>query len=143
MVRVLRLTVVTGPHKGRRFCFCGASECQLGRAFDCLVDFAGARRDMLISRHHCRLELQPPVIRVHDLGSSNGTYINGQPVAGTAEAGDGDLITVGGTTLRVDMVDCPHAASECGAFGWDGAKVKKDCSLPCEPGKSCESEGAT
>src|SRR5436305_14095982 len=103
MVAAIRLTVLTGPHKNRRFCFCGPTRCQLGRALDCFVRFSGAERDQLISRHHCQLEIDPPSIRIADLGSANGTYINGKEVEPnlkelTEKLGcvldQGDLITV-------------------------------------------------
>ncbi len=147
MVTAVRLTVVTGPHKGRRFCFCGPTRCQAGRALDCFVDFSGTERDQLISRYHCQLEIDPPLIQISDLGSRNGTYINGKPVAGNLKeffdlpnqetAGcmlkHGDVITMGGTTLAVDVVDCPHAGMESeGKPGWEGGETAmKDCTLPC------------
>src|SRR5260370_40559141 len=80
MVTAVRLTVVTGPHKNRRFCFCGPTRCQVGRALDCFVQFSGTERDHLISRYHCQLNVDPPCIRVEDLGSKNRTYVNGRAV---------------------------------------------------------------
>jgi pSer/pThr/pTyr-binding forkhead associated (FHA) protein len=80
MLTTVRLTVQTGPHKDKKFCFCGASKCFIGRAPDCFVQLAGAARDRTISRHHCELAIDPPSIRIKDLGSRNGTYINGKPV---------------------------------------------------------------
>src|SRR5258707_12813601 len=126
MVTAVRLTVLTGPHKNRRFCFCGPTRCQVGRALDCFVEFSGTQRDQLISRYHWQLDIDPPLIQVGDLGSTNGTYINGKKVApnprekaflrNSETAGlvvnDGELLTIGGTTLRVDVVDCPHAGKD-------------------------------
>lgn len=142
MVTAIRLTVLTGPHKNRRFCFCGPTRCQVGRALDCFVQFSGTERDELISRHHCRLDIDPPSIQVRDLGSTNGTYINGKEVdSGLKELSEkagctvnhGDLLTAGGTTLRVDILDCPHAGNESeGKSIWaTGETAKKDCPLPC------------
>jgi eukaryotic-like serine/threonine-protein kinase len=123
MTTAVRLTVLTGPHKNRRFSFAGPTQCQVGRGLDCLVRLAGTERDKLISRHHCQLDIKPPHIEVRDLGSRNGTYINGKPVTSgpkqvpsspTAETpaavvSNGDLLTIGGTTLRVDIVEVAHA----------------------------------
>jgi predicted component of type VI protein secretion system len=118
MATAVRLMVLTGPHKDRTFCFCGPNRCQVGRALDCFVRLSGAERDQLISRHHCQLDIDPPAVRVRDLGSSNGTFLNGKEVKTGPKAqpeivgvvvNDGDLLTVGGTTLRVEVVDCPHA----------------------------------
>lgn len=139
----VRLTVLTGPHKNRRFCFCGPTRCQVGRDLDCFIQLSGTERDKLISRRHCRLAIDPPAIQVEDLRSSNGTYINGKKVvprpmetvgetAGFAVS-HGDVLTVGGTTLRVEVVDCPHASSEpAGASIWEaGETAKKDCPQRC------------
>jgi eukaryotic-like serine/threonine-protein kinase len=142
MVTAVRLTVLTGPHKNRRFCFRGPTRCQIGRALDCFVQLSGSERDQLISRHHCQLEIDPPSVQVQDLGSANGTYVNGQKVdsawtdlsemAGRVVS-DGELLTVGGTTLRVDVLDCPHAGHGSGVKSiWAATeKARKDCPLPC------------
>ena len=142
MVTAVRFTVLTGPHKGRRFCFCGPNRCQVGRALDCFIQLSGTERDQLISRHHCQLDIDPPSVRLRDLGSTNGTYVNGRKVESSlAEPSEkvgcivngGDLLTVGGTTLRADMVDCPGSANEPeGKPIWAaGETAKKDCLLPC------------
>jgi len=147
MATAIKLTVLTGPHKDRRFCFCRPIRCQVGRALDCFVQLAGTERDQLISRHHCQLDVHPPVIQVEDLGSSNGTYINGkkvepkpkgQPVPPSSEpAGleltDGDLLTIGGTSFWVEIVDCPHVGNNLeGQPAWEGGQPAiRDCSLPC------------
>jgi pSer/pThr/pTyr-binding forkhead associated (FHA) protein len=109
---------------------------------DCFVQFSGAERDALISRHHCHLDIDPPSIQVRDLGSINGTYVNGTEVdSGLNELSQqvgsvinhGDLLTVGGTTLSVDIVDCPHAGNviEGNSVWAAGETAKKDCTLPC------------
>jgi pSer/pThr/pTyr-binding forkhead associated (FHA) protein len=51
-----------------------------GRGEDCAVRLAGAFEDCLVSRHHCALDIQPPQVRVRDLGSRNGTFLNGQRI---------------------------------------------------------------
>jgi hypothetical protein len=141
MAIAVRLTVLTGPHKKRRFCFCGPTRCQMGRALDCFVQLSGTERDQLISRHHCQLDIDPPAVKVLDLVSRNGTYINGKKVDSTLKelpeedcvANDGDLLTLGGTTLRVEIVDCPHTRDTPGGkpIGEAGEEAKKDCSLSC------------
>jgi pSer/pThr/pTyr-binding forkhead associated (FHA) protein len=105
------------------------------------VQFSGTERDKLISRYHCQLEIDPPSIQLADLGSRNGTYLNGRPVERNLPSpekpgslvNDGDVITMGGTTMQVQIVDCPHAGYEAeGKPSWEGGEtVKKDCPLPC------------
>ena len=142
MATAVRLTMLTGPHKNRRFCFCGPNWCQVGRAPDCFIQLSGTERDQLISRHHCQLDIDPPSIQVRDLRSTNGTYVNGRKVESNLEessekvgvvVNSGDLLTIGGTTVRVDIVDCPHEGNELeGKSIWKaGETAKKDCPLPC------------
>jgi hypothetical protein len=147
MATTVRLTVLTGPHKNRKFCFCGPTRCQVGRALDCFVQLSGTERDQFISRHHCQLDIDLPLVQIGDLGSSNGTYINGKKLdpipkefavlPGSQTVGsvvkDGDLITIGGTTVRVDVVDCPHDGDEWeGKPIWEaGQTAKRVCPLPC------------
>jgi ABC transport system ATP-binding/permease protein len=52
--------------------------------------------DLLVSRHHARLEPTPYGYQVVDLRSSNRTFVNGVPVA-TAPLQEGDLLTIGRT----------------------------------------------
>jgi pSer/pThr/pTyr-binding forkhead associated (FHA) protein len=80
------LTVVAGPHAGKRFVFTGPTRCLAGRGEDCAVRLSGSLVDSLLSRHHCELSVNPPHVRVRDLGSSNGTFLNGRWIGG----GDAD-----------------------------------------------------
>jgi pSer/pThr/pTyr-binding forkhead associated (FHA) protein len=105
---------------------------------------------MLISRCHCRLDIDPPNIQVRDLNSSNGTFINGERVdpvdpgpkaitdqaeedSSNAVVKDGDFLTVGGTTLRVDIVDCPPPGTNVPEEAiWNEEEVaKKNCPFSC------------
>jgi hypothetical protein len=70
----------------------------VGRALGCFLVI----RDPLVSREHLRLQVGSQVI-LEDLGSQNGTWVNGQQIEGRRVLVDGDQITVGGRsfTLRV------------------------------------------
>ncbi|TMB83215.1 MAG: DUF2662 domain-containing protein [Chloroflexi bacterium] len=67
----------------------------IGRASDndVIVD------DPMVSRHHCQLKLQHGAYGFVDLGSRNGSMVNGQPVQEVA-LGPGDVIQVGSTTIE-------------------------------------------
>src|ERR1700737_1164038 len=123
MSPMVKVTVITGPHRGKKFCLRGPLCGTVGRAPDCFVQLSGTERDWVISRHHCKLEVAGPSIRVKDLGSSHGTYINGaqvragsppdretagcpEPDGPAATLQDGDILTVAGTSLKVEVVDC-------------------------------------
>jgi serine/threonine-protein kinase len=58
--------------------------------------------DRYFSRIHFLVEVNPPHCRLMDMGSRNGTYVNGQKVK-TANLQDGDQIKGGHTILRVSV----------------------------------------
>jgi predicted component of type VI protein secretion system len=62
----------------------------IGRREDC--DFRIPLGD--ISRKHCRLIKEENVLKIEDLGSSNGTYINGKRIH-EAELAPGDTVQIG------------------------------------------------
>lgn len=76
----------------------GGSLISIGRASDndVIVD------DPLVSRHHCQLKLQHGAYSLADLGSRNGSYVNGQPVSEIA-LGPGDLIRIGDTEIEFQV----------------------------------------
>jgi diguanylate cyclase (GGDEF)-like protein len=87
------LVVIHGDPLGKRVSL--ATALVIGRAPG--TGFQIAHRS--VSRHHCRFWLEDGVFRVRDLGSTNRTFVNQQPVV-EAILQDGDLITVGETILK-------------------------------------------
>lgn len=60
--------------------------------------------DLQVSRHHAEFTATPDGrFQIRDLGSHNGTYVNGQPVAnsGTVVIGPNDIVGVGHSTFRI------------------------------------------
>lgn len=56
----------------------------------------------LVSRVHCRVTAsETDTLAVEDLGSTNGTYVNGRRIDGPAPLMVGDTLTVGRVTLTV------------------------------------------
>lgn len=58
--------------------------------------------DPYASAEHAVLTFRGRAWYVEDLASTNGTYVNGTPVAGIAEIGFGDVLAVGEIRLRLD-----------------------------------------
>ena len=54
--------------------------------------------DEAVGRNHCVLQLNEGTITVHDLGSANGTFINGNRLTGK-ELTSQDTVTIGGTKM--------------------------------------------
>ena len=95
----VNLKVTAGPYKGRIFSFAQHDSFLIGRnpeAHLCLPD------DRFFSRNHCLLEMNPPHSFLRDLGSTNGTFLNGQRVK-DASLKNGDLIQCGETILVVEV----------------------------------------
>lgn len=57
--------------------------------------------DVLASRNHAIVRRVDNQITVEDLGSLNGTFLNGERVAGIAKASPGDRLTIGNTDYTV------------------------------------------
>ncbi len=120
----IQLRITEGSAKGKVFDFAAHDTFLLGRHPDCHVHLP---EDSFVSRHHFILEVCPPQACVRDLGSRNGTYVNGRKVGGrkegeTPEEGarraypevtlkHGDRIQVGDTALEVAVKQAIPAAA--------------------------------
>ena len=69
----------------------------LGREGDVLVD------DEEVSRRHARVRPAGDVVEIEDLGSSNGTWVNGTRISVPTKIGAGDDVRIGRTALRVEV----------------------------------------
>ena len=58
--------------------------------------------DKIVSKEHCIIERRPNGFTLRDLGSLNGTYVNGERVAGERDLRHGDDIALGQTRARYD-----------------------------------------
>ena len=86
----------------------------IGRSEDCKLQITD---DPRVSRHHCSLDVNPPHVRLRDLGGRNGTFVNGacySTKSGPTAADDGaekqnaevdlkqgDRIMIGRTVIQV------------------------------------------
>jgi pSer/pThr/pTyr-binding forkhead associated (FHA) protein len=120
----VQLHITEGIAKGKVFTFAAHDTFFLGRHPDCQMYLP---EDSFVSRHHFILEVCPPQACVRDLGSRNGTYVNGRKVGGrkegeTPEEGalraypevtlkHGDRIQVGDTALEVAVKQAAPAAA--------------------------------
>jgi Protein of unknown function (DUF3662)/FHA domain len=69
----------------------------IGRLPDCTITL----NDPNISRRHAEVHPGEPIVVV-DLGSTNGTKVNGLRISGRQVLADGDIISLGGTHLRFE-----------------------------------------
>jgi eukaryotic-like serine/threonine-protein kinase len=121
------LTITKGQLSGTQYIYEEREVCTIGRHRDCNVRLPSDADHAQVSRYHCLLDINPPFIRVRDLGSGNGTYVNGQRIGSqnksvdkSPERGadalerdlvDGDLLQIGYTAFEVKIEDTGNAAS--------------------------------
>jgi len=115
----ITLTVKNGKRAGETFEFAGRRRFIIGRGSDCELRLPNDFEFLCVSRHHCLLDMENSQIRIRDLGSRNGTCINGmeigQPVDWRLDADptgkisadshlqNGDELKIGSTVFQVDV----------------------------------------
>src|SRR5205823_12565224 len=93
------LRVLAGRYSGREFVFDQHDTFLIGRSETAHLYLP---EDKFFSRHHCLLEIAPPRCFLRDLGSTNGTFVNGRKVP-EAHLVSGDRIQGGQTVLEVEV----------------------------------------
>jgi pSer/pThr/pTyr-binding forkhead associated (FHA) protein len=91
----LSLEVVEGIGAGRMVALGGAVVVGRGRDADLVL------ADDLVSRHHARVSPHGPAAVVEDLGSRNGTFVNGEAVHGPTRLEPGDQLQLGVTLVEL------------------------------------------
>ena len=66
---------------------------------DCEVVLA----DPEVSRRHATIRAVDGGLAIEDLGSTNGTFVNGERLTGVSQLNDGDLIKMANSSLRVEI----------------------------------------
>ena len=96
--RCFRLFVIEGPDTGKRFRLDGAqpSRLLLGQSPACEIRLT----DRQVSRRHAALDLCGLRVRLNDLGSTNGTFVDGVAIVDAFLRG-GEVVRLGATALRV------------------------------------------
>jgi len=92
-------TVISGPHHGRTFQV-PRGKFIIGRETDCHMLLTSN----LVSRHHCVLLMDEWTLKIRDLGSKNGTYVNGHKIGtGVMVLLHDDAISIGDMNGLVDL----------------------------------------
>ena len=94
------LDVIEGPHQGRTFQFAEHDTFIVGRAR--YAHFHLPAKDQYFSRAHFLLEVNPPLCRLMDMASTNGTFVNDEKVS-QVDLKHNDLIQGGDTVIRVRL----------------------------------------
>jgi hypothetical protein len=95
-----RLIVVTSPALGKgEVVTLDSHALRIGRGSDNELTI---ERDEYASSHHARFEPRRDGVYVEDIGSTNGTFVNGIRLAGERRLATGDVVRIGETDLRFE-----------------------------------------
>ncbi|HMR64254.1 MAG TPA: FHA domain-containing protein [Anaerolineae bacterium] len=102
----LQVVVHAGPLAGKGFLIT-ADEVTFGRDPENTISWD----DTLVSRFHARLVRQGRELILEDLGSTNGTLINGQPVSTPRVLQPADIISIGSSIFGIKGFSAPATIS--------------------------------
>jgi S1-C subfamily serine protease len=109
------LIVLTGPAADRRLEVDAEQRFVIGRDEACNL----VLDDGKVSRRHAYLQEVDGRVEVGDLGSSNGTFVNGRRIERPVTLAAGDSLRIGASTMRIELAD--GAAATGAAVGAAGA----------------------
>ena len=95
------LRVTTGPHSGQEYRIDREDTFTVGRSSRAQFPMT---QDLVLSREHFQVDNQPPLCHLVDLGSTNGTKVNGLRV-GQVTLREGDVIAAGDSEFIVHFLE--------------------------------------
>ncbi len=101
----LALRFISGKYQGGEFPLSDGTPIIVGRSSD--LDMVLVEE--MVSRKHARIEQRGGVIHIEDMGSTNGTFVNGERIQ-KAELSLGDRVLIGTSILKVIALDTPTSA---------------------------------
>ena len=104
MTKLVVVLVVSGPLKGHKYFVKSDSKILIGRSEEANIRIG---YDDFCSRRHALLYWEGDACFVEDLDSTNGTFINDNPIRGKYELQKGDVISLGDTELLIGVENYP------------------------------------
>ena len=101
------LRFISGKYQGGEFPIAAEKQIIVGRSSD--LDMVLV--EDMVSRKHARIAMQGEQIWIEDLGSTNGTFVNGEKIK-RARLKEGDRVLIGTSILKVISGDAPRDATE-------------------------------
>ncbi|MGE3316783.1 MAG: FHA domain-containing protein [Planctomycetaceae bacterium] len=111
-----KLKVVGGKHHGKSIAV-PKGKFLIGREQDCQL----RPNSELVSRHHCVINIDDFTVRLRDLGSTNGTFVNGNRVRGEVTLKAGDRVRVGKLDFEILIPD-PNAVETAPVVTGDSSR---------------------
>ncbi|HMI85172.1 MAG TPA: FHA domain-containing protein [Polyangiaceae bacterium] len=98
--RPLALRFISGKYQGGEFPMVPNKEIVVGRSSD--LDMVLVEE--MVSRKHARIAYENDAVVIEDLGSTNGTFVNGEKIK-RAQLKEGDRVLIGTSILKVIVMD--------------------------------------
>jgi pSer/pThr/pTyr-binding forkhead associated (FHA) protein len=95
------LRFISGKYQGGEFPLRMNREIIIGRSSD--LDMVLV--EDMVSRRHAKISSTESEVYIQDMGSTNGTFVNGEKIAGRAQLHEGDRILVGTSIIKVVAVE--------------------------------------
>jgi pSer/pThr/pTyr-binding forkhead associated (FHA) protein len=95
----LALRFISGKYQGGEFPLDEFQEIAIGRSSD--LDMVLVEE--MVSRRHARITMEQGVVSIEDLGSTNGTFVNGEKIQ-RATLQEGDRVLIGTSILKLVTV---------------------------------------
>ena len=105
------IVFLAGPNAGRRYKLADG-DYVIGRRSDCQIFVP----DMRVSRQHARIKRENGRFWIEDLGSNNGTFVNGNRVLQPSDLRHEDEITIANNRIRIEL---PETTTDKGKGGFD------------------------
>ena len=115
------LVLQRGSEAGRRWPLDRGQAITIGRSDECDIMLP----DRQVSRFHARVSWQEDHFQVVDLGSKNGTHVNGQGLSGPAALQDGDEIQIA-LRFKLAFVDAGATAPLTLESGEQGLRLDQE-----------------
>jgi len=125
------LHVIGGKHSGQIVPL-NRRKFLIGRETDCQL----RPNSELVSRHHCVFGIDEYSVRLRDLGSTNGTAVNGKRIIKEVTLVAGDRVTVGNLDFEYRVLNPASAsgdADETDATNTDVTNIDTAMEIPSKP----------
>jgi pSer/pThr/pTyr-binding forkhead associated (FHA) protein len=97
---------ISGKYQGGEFPLAPNSEIVVGRSSD--LDMVLV--EDMVSRRHAKISVDAEQVSIQDLGSTNGTFVNGERIS-RATLNDGDRVLIGTSIIKLVASDAPLSGS--------------------------------
>jgi pSer/pThr/pTyr-binding forkhead associated (FHA) protein len=123
----LALRFISGKYQGGEFALEEGRDVFVGRSSE--LDMVLVEE--MVSRKHARMKLHGGRLEIEDLGSTNGTFVNGEKITKTT-VGRGDRVLIGSNILRVVSTSSDQALGARAGSGKSdaGASLRKAVRRP-------------